>query len=271
LKDVLLGLKNQGKNLGVMAHSQGNVVVGEAVRKHSGSKIIDTYIATQAAISANYYDAINSLDEAEIALASILDINVPELGPQYMGIEWLINSIKFRISTPNIYENFTSDTVNSPGDPYFADNISSIDNIYNLFNKYDYALSFYRWPLNNVWKPAGSPEARGYTFGYVGQKESYQESAGDKFYFEPSGVEKKLSLSSETDGDRYKIFSYIAESRVKALGAQSVISIKNYDLHKLNFDYKHYSHSRQFRSNIVSENRYWEKILGICRFDKVEK
>ncbi|MHB8790485.1 MAG: transglutaminase domain-containing protein [Desulfobulbaceae bacterium] len=269
LKDVLLGLKNKGKKLGVLAHSQGNVVVGEAVRNHAGSDIIDTYIATQAAISANYYD-INSFDEAEIALASILDINVAELGPKYVGIEWLINSIKFRISTPNIYANFTSDTVNSPGYPYFADNISNIDNIYNLFNKYDYALSFYRWPLNNVWRPAGSPEARGYTFGYIGQKERYQESAGDKFYFEPSGVEKKLSVSSETDGDRYKIFSYIAESRVKAMGTQSILPMKNHDLHKLNFDYKHYSHSRQFRSNIVSESPYWEKILGICRFYQIK-
>ena len=41
----------------IIAHSMGNVVVGEALRRSQSGQIVHTYIASQAAISAHCYDA----------------------------------------------------------------------------------------------------------------------------------------------------------------------------------------------------------------------
>lgn len=272
LKEILINLKVQGKKLGVLAHSQGNVVVGEAVRLFDGNdKIIDTYIATQAAISANVYDGGSKLKKAEQAFGKVMGLeffdSIPLLHNFY-------KSLYYSITTPDVYSNFSSDTVNAPMGPYLSDNISKIGRMINFYNADDYALSYWRWPLCNVLKPANEPEVAGYTFDYEGNKDFYQENNGDKFFYEPQGIEARLTISSGSpQSDKYKIFAYIAESRVKALGTQIIGTIpsrSNINLENYGFDSKHYSHSKQFRSNIVSERNYWQKVLRLNKFHHVE-
>ncbi len=63
--------------------------------------------------------------------------------------------------------------------------------------------------------------------------------------------------------DTYTIFSFCARSRSLALGAVDTpvdgftgeTNLKNFG-----FDWQHYSHSRQFRSNIVDERVYWRRV-----------
>jgi len=54
-----------------------------------------------------------------------------------------------------------------------------------------------------------------------------------------------------------------AESRSDALGATK-IKVNGFDgkyiLRAFGYNDKHYSHSRQFRSNIVDEKSYWKKV-----------
>jgi hypothetical protein len=151
------------------------------------------------------------------------------------------------------------------------ENFSKIGKMVNMYNRKDYALNYSKWPLNNVMKPANEPENMGYTFDYNGDSDNYFESKeddeGDKFFYEPQRVMDYLEIAQGSpEEDRYKIFAYIAESRVKALGTQVVKDAENINLEKYGFDHKHYSHSRQFRSNLIVENSYWQQILRECDF-----
>ena len=48
----------------------------------------------------------------------------------------------------------------------------------------------------------------------------------------------------------------------------SAFAYTNWDLQSepLFYDKMHYSHSRQFRSNVVKENPYYEGVFKDCRF-----
>ena len=67
--------------------------------------------------------------------------------------------------------------------------------------------------------------------------------------------------------DTYEILSYAAEAWGKPLGIVPSANgfTDNVDLNALvQYNALHYSHSRQFRSNIIDEKQYWEKIKEIC-------
>jgi len=63
--------------------------------------------------------------------------------------------------------------------------------------------------------------------------------------------------------DTYTIFSFCARSRSLALGAVET-TINGFDgetnLESFGYDWQHYSHSKQFRSNIVDERPYWDQV-----------
>ena len=62
--------------------------------------------------------------------------------------------------------------------------------------------------------------------------------------------------------DTFKIFSFCARSRSLALGAVET-PINGLEgetnLQDFGFNDKHYSHSKEFRSNIVDERPFWKK------------
>ena len=76
--------------------------------------------------------------------------------------------------------------------------------------------------------------------------------------------------------ETYEIFSFAAEARSKALGALPAGSVKMFDTrHEIDlkktpfsFNATHYSHSRQFRSNIVDEWAYWKQVIDDCQLSK---
>ena len=92
-------------------------------------------------------------------------------------------------------------------------------------------------------------------YSYVGSIDEYNSDYCHFLYQKDT----KLNLPE----DRYRIFSYCAESRSNALGAIE-IKVNGFDekfiLQALGYDSQHYSHSRQFRSTIVDEFPYWDKV-----------
>ncbi len=243
LKSLLTNLKTEGKKLGVLAHSQGNVVVGEALRKYTGPNI-DTYIASQAALPANAYTN-TGLQPA----------------PEWFSI------VEMPLQTPDLFGHF--DTGNEFSEPYLRGNISKVLNIYNYYNEYDWALTgLTGWEGSNAMKPH-------YNFHYNGSMDQYNEGVDEfsqKLFIDPNLPDPYITipLSIYEETDLYRIFSYIAESRSRALGTQNIneanINSKNL-FDAFNFNDEHYSHSRQFRSDVIKESKYSAEVVKNCGFD----
>lgn len=243
LATVFKDLNPGGSKLRVLAHSMGNVVAGEALRRYSGP-LIHTYIACQAALSAHYYD--NTIADKH------------PCGHQF------VHDPLFP-STPDIIGHFSTGDVNSA--PYLRGNSQHVANMQNFYNALDWALDL--WEINNVRRPDGWAP---YSFSYRGREDRYSEGT-DKFIRNASSSTPE-TLRINHVRQRYMIFSYCAESRSKALGQteNSIFSFWNLELSParggMGYDAQHYSHSREFRSNIVDEWDFWKRVFRTSQFEK---
>jgi hypothetical protein len=133
----------------------------------------------------------------------------------------------------------------------------------------DYALHsswFGSWEVNNEFKPDMD-------YHYEGPPDAYDTSAlptPSRFYYDSliPFDERMLAFTNDT----HEIFAYAAESRGAALGIQSSVNgFTLFDLAEESLSYTrfHYSHSRQFRSNIVDEKQYWGKIVEHCSLEVI--
>jgi len=242
---------NTSGQLRVLSHSQGNAVMGEALRKYSGAQKIKAYIAAQAAIGGSLYSQTGTNT----------DFNDTVLGvPVNCGPE-----------TPNILAYWNSGNAGSTNQPYFAANSNKVERMCNYYNAEDYALTE-GWELDNKWKP---DTAAGYGFGYGGPSITNYDvtesaTATNRFYQWWLSIEG-LSITNNADlRTRYEVFSYCAESRLRALGQASSPGFphmnRNLETVPLNYDDKHYSHSREFRSNITRERAFFEYIMNDGNF-----
>jgi len=232
---------NTSGQLRVLAHSMGNVVNGEAIRKYNGT--LHTYIASQAALSAHCYDSA-------VSVAVNQTIDVP----------WWPFDPDAPITTPNLYGHYHSGT--QEADPYLNANQNNVGNMVNYYNQNDWAL--FRWELNNVLKPDGLTP---YLYGYAGRADQYEEGV-DRFSRGPIENPTEI-LSVDDERQKYQIFSYCSESRVKALGQVTLgggFSTWNLATSSLQYNDEHYSHSREFRSNIADEWDYWSSVMQDCDF-----
>jgi hypothetical protein len=115
-----------------------------------------------------------------------------------------------------------------------------------------------RWTLNNKLRPDIN---YWYTEG-DDKVDTYKPKKGDRFYYDSLWTYDERTLSFPID--TLEIF-YNAEARSKPLGAIStVMDFTPFVLQDapLNYDDQHYSHSRQFRSNIIDEWAYWAKVIN---------
>jgi hypothetical protein len=233
LRALLSNLKAASYRVHVLGHSQGNVVVGEALRqwKEAGNTdaLVRTYVASQAAIQAHCYDS----DAALI--------------PDFSG------SLLSDDGTPNVYVNYPT-----TGEPYMtAAAMSGVATRFlNFENPRDYALTgnsisvldFHPgWQANQRLKPDV-----GFTYDSVG---GFRESTG-----------VGLSIPLYLPADRFRIFSYCAEGRSLALGSTptgGVFANTNIDLSLDPFSYgrEHLFHSGQFRSSMAERYQYWIALL----------
>ncbi len=207
----------------IIAHSMGNVVAGESLRLFSSS-VVHTYIAAQAALPGHCYD--NSI-------------------PDY----WT------GFTTPNVYGFYYSG--GSPSVPYFDGNSSKAGSIARYYNRDDWALDW--WETNNNLKPD-------LNYHYAegdGVTDTYNPVTGDRFYYDSIVPFDEYDLIFSAN--RYAIFARCAESRSRALGAVPT-SIAGFSTQRdlqgagMGYDGAHYSHSREFRSNIIDEWQFWTNV-----------
>lgn len=230
LKSLLNSLKATGYRVHVIGHSQGNVVVGEALRqwREAGNTmaLVSTYIASQAAIQAHCYDS------------------TAPLIPGFAGS--LTDD-----GTPNVYVNYTP-----IGVPYLDTTVmnGASANWLNFQNPGDYALTgnsidplnlHLGWQLNQRLKPNEG-------FGY-----------DSVLGFFDSRITPLSPLNIPQD--RFTIFAYCAEGRSLALGSTNTDGVfggNNIDLSiALGYGLEHRFHSAQFRASNAERYKYWQLVM----------
>ncbi|MBN1865446.1 MAG: hypothetical protein JW808_11140, partial [Victivallales bacterium] len=207
----------------LIAHSMGNVVAGEAISM-SQQGAVKRYIAMQAAIPGHAYD--NNLEITE-------EIR------------------RFRM--PNIYGHYYSGIL--PDQEYFRGNVDKTQH-FAYINREDFALD--HWETNNRRKPSSG-------YRYEGNANHYdpdRDPVPDRFVHRTGGGFRGRERILRFHIDRYEIFSQVLQSRSRALGTYDTISgfKEIHDLQGWGFDDAHYSHSRQFRSNIAREWPLWNAV-----------
>jgi hypothetical protein len=232
LMQLLASYKNAGYRVHLLAHSQGNVVTGEALRlwKASGNSapLVSSYVASQAAVAAHTYDA------------------AAELIPGFAGS--ITDS-----GTPNVYVNYPMTSR-----PYHSstDMAGTAGRFVNFQNPVDWALtgnSFNPtdprpgWHINQRLKPDLG-------FGWNSEIGFYSGTSAES-------VPTVLGFPS----NRFEIFAFAAEARSKALGStvtQGVFSNQNFNLQSaMGYGNEHKWHSAQFRGGLSDRVVYWQQLL----------
>jgi len=224
----------------VIAHSMGNIVVSEALRRSQSGQIVHTYIASQAAISAHCYDATTPPMQFRL-----------HLGP----------------TMPDVYAYYWQDGATSQphrwqdeGRPSYmhADYLlGKAGQYFNYYNDKDAALNWPLWQCDQQSKPDAN-------YGY--RKSGFAPSVG--FYRDPGFGATWLTFPE----DRYELFAWAAESHSFALGAQFVNGVvaashgANVDLKGPPFNYGKTMkfHSAQFMDTNAERRDYWERVLQNC-------
>jgi len=160
--------------------------------------------------------------------------------------------------TPDVFGHYT--TGQAPSTPYLATDKTKVGGgrLFNYFNEKDFALIL-GWRANNRLKPDN-------TAGYF-----YEDKDNNMDTYIPNTDQPSLGDWFHTRArtpvfpdNRFEIFARTAQSRSQALGREknAVDGFEPINLEdaRLGFDGWHYSHSRQFRSNIAAERWFWKSV-----------
>jgi len=244
LEGLLNSLHSQyGSSVYILAHSLGNVVVGEALRKAAQDglgQLVNTYVASQGAVPGNCYDST-------LSGSDLLGFAGGTLGP----------------TTANIYNN------------WMTTNSAAVGTKANFYNVNDYALG--KWQLDQETKPDTlfgiSPP-----YGYRGSP-SDNPPLQDGFYSTyPAYVgpfQTTLYLGNASSiSNRYEISAFAAEPRSLAIGGiSSVAGFTPQDLTSLwppddstTDPTKKYSarqwHDAEFFFSNAEQQNYWHTLLN---------
>jgi len=249
------GLLNQVKILNseypgqvyLLAHSMGNVVTGEALRLAGNNQLINTYVASQAAISAHAYDGT-------VTTPYLLSFNY-----QYpVGLLSELGVENYGPHTPDIYID------------WLANNGAAIGRRINYYNVNDFALAMPRWGFDQITKPDYIPPNTQYTYNWGGSNPN--SAPWNNFYTYPiiGGGNTFIDIVTNLN-NHYKIFAYAGQSYSTALGATPGIVPFNdrIDLTTVwpspdplgNAYSSHFWHSAQFRGDSSWEWNYWNTLL----------
>ena len=237
----------------VLAHSMGNVLAGEALRLEGSIQVVNTYVASQAAVSAHTYDS-NTND-------------VPDYSFTYDGVS-------FGPITPNIYGNW-----------FAGNNGGGAERVISFYNTNDYALARGHWQLDQLFKPDSDVVESGvaWNYGYDGSPDDpppWNNFWKQQFGFSFHG-EVPLNIVTNINA-RYEVMAYAAQSYTTALGAtpgslNNIFSTVNLgritnpriwqpDPTGNNYT-EHFWHSAEFRGDNPLQEGYWSELLGSEAFN----
>ena len=235
-----------------MAHSMGNIVAGEALRLAGTNQVVNTYVASQGAVSAHAYDpSVTNLLQFVYRYPS--------------GLLWSAGTQNYGPNTPDIYIN------------WLAGNSGGAGRRVNFYNENDFALAMPRWGFDQITKPDLSPQGYQYWFDGTPYDSVASYTAGstddnlpwNHFFKGTSSGGAPLDITSLTN--RYEIFAYAAESRSTALGATPQVLEASVNLRRTdnpvwpsdaNNYQGHFWHSAEFRGDYWQQQGYWNKLLG---------
>lgn len=229
----------------VLAHSMGNVVTGEALRLAETNEVVNTYVASQAAVSAHTYD---------------------ETIPNY---SFTLLGISFGPYTPNIY-----------GDWFAGNSGDGAGSIVSFYNTNDFALSRNHWQFDQLLKPDQDVLENGDRWYY-----SYDGSSSDPYpwnnFLKEDTNSTTLYFNIVTSlGNRYEVMSYAAQAYTTALGATAGVGnltgsiylgrtanpIWPTDPTGDNYT-EHFWHSAEFRGDYPMMQGYWNELLSTEAFN----
>jgi hypothetical protein len=215
-------------NVYLMAHSMGNIVAGEALRR-ADSQLVNTYVAMQGAVPSHTYDATAT----SRSIVAVLGLGGDD-------------------GTPNRYANYYTNGAPS----YF--NASAGAGVYvNFYNTNDYALD--KWTIDQNFKPDAGVTFPGY---------HYSSSSGFyKIIGAGTNSTTYLSFPGDTYeifayGDEARSFALGAQPNVGGVFKPG-LSYQQIDLRQspYGFDREHKYHSGQFRSDNISRAVFWDILL----------
>jgi hypothetical protein len=234
----------------LLAHSMGNVVAGEALRLAGNNQLVNTYVASQAAISAHAYDGTVTSPyllsfSYQYPVGALSELGVENYGPH----------------TPDIYIN------------WLAPNSAAAGRRINYYNQNDFALAMPRWGFDQITKPDYIPPNTQYAYNYGGSNPN--SAPWNNFYTYPyiGGGNTYIDIVTNL-GNHYKVFSYAGQSYSTALGATlGITNVVNVNLANSsgsmwtwpdplgNTYSSHFWHSAEFRGDLPWEWDYWNTLL----------
>jgi hypothetical protein len=230
----------------MLAHSMGNVVAGEALRLAGNNQVVNTYVASQAALPAHDYDAT-------VTTPYLLQFTYTY---PTEPLHTLLGNRNYGPNTPNIYGN------------RLTTNAAAVGRRINFYNQNDFALAAPRWCFDQITKPDNL-----FNGDYVYGGSPNDLSPWNHFGFATiSGTNFFDIVNSVTN--RYRVMSYAAESYSTALGATPGITnfvpldlttVWPADTSEHNYG-DHFWHSAQFRGDCWQEWNYWNTLLFSSQF-----
>jgi hypothetical protein len=241
LHELLSNLKTAGYRVHVLGHSQGNVVISEALRlAGTNANLVRTYVASQAALPADCYDT-------SAPLRALFIGSTPNVYARY----WMSgNSANYPAQWPNTNPAY-------PGSNYMQGAAAKFVNFYNPQDWALTALSSPTWEYDQALKPSAL-----WGYGYNGSEGFHKI---ERVHPLP---EVRFPLAFPTN--RFAIFAHGAESWSKALGATSVGGVFVSDTGSRNevnlqatlgFGNTHRFHSGQFRSSMSERVGFWNRLM----------
>lgn len=207
----------------LIAHSMGNVVAGEALRLAGSSRVVNTYVAMQAAVSAHAYDT-----------------NTP--------------TRDFSASTPDDYAHYWTN-----GAPCYFNSSAGAGTYVNFYNTNDWALAGL-WPIDQNAKPDNS--ITGYP-GYHYSVSSLhtngfyvQFGSGTNDFQNFNFPDDTYVIFSFCDEARSYALGAQANVNGKFAGNQVNLRADPYD-----FSDAHKYHSGEFRSDNTRRWQFWNTVL----------
>ncbi len=243
----------QGK-ITLLAHSMGNVVSSEALYLSGSVKLVDTYIASNAALSAHYFN--NMAD--------------PELSPG-VDTDYWIGVLPSSPGTPMMYKSFASVAGVSPRFSNLKSS-GSVLKMLNYFKTDDYATSFL-WEQNNAGRSRIAVQDLSHGFGDFEYVRGGNVDTGSPVQLVrwPGWGLQAVQLTEAAN--RYEVYAHLFASRAKSLGATNTNpegdeqwgefdGSFNLGPNGLNLGSATNGHSRQWFSSYNVVGAFWQQVVS---------